>query len=67
LKQKDNLEEVIKIMTNVKSLVQKNENILTDYEEQSNRLKLTKQIRELENIRRLEEEENQRQESRKNK
>ena len=29
-------------MTNVKSLVQKNEHVLTDYEEQSNRLKLTR-------------------------
>jgi hypothetical protein len=44
-------------MTKVKQLVQSNENVLTDYEEQANRLKLTKQIRELEEIRRLEEEE----------
>jgi hypothetical protein len=51
-------------MTKVKSLVQNNENILTDYEEQSNRLKLTKQIRELESIRRAEQEEEEKQESR---
>jgi len=57
LKQKENLTDVIDIMTKVKSLVQNNENVLTDYEEQSNRLKLTRQIRELEEIRDLEIEE----------
>ena len=50
-------------MTKVKSLAQNNENILTDYEEQSNRLKLTQQIRVLEKIRQDEEEEAMRQES----
>ena len=50
-------------MTKVKGLVQDNEPVLTDYEEQSNRLKLTRQIRELEEIRRQEEEEELRQAS----
>ena len=42
MKQKENLEKVIDIMTEVKGLVQDNEPVLTDYEEQSNRLKLTR-------------------------
>ena len=42
LKQKSNLTEVIDIMNRVKDLVQTNENVLIDYEEQSNRLQLTR-------------------------
>ena len=45
--QKNNLTEVQSIMDDVKALVQKNEQVLTNYEEMHKRLDLTKQIRKM--------------------